>query len=799
MVRFSFLKPLILLLAASPILFFFQNCSQLKSELSVLESNLSSTADDAKIYLSTISMTDVGGISIKNKFGYIDGPVHGGGLDDSNHLARYQKLDQEVAPGLRIYNFWWASVEPTIASAGATPQYVAAKTPHECPAGAELYPKQNQSLGSFHFYRCVNKGELAKFKKIFQYDQSDRVIPIVTLYGTPLQYRGTDCQQGNDGFLNIQGVMVHPWGCPPVDLRHFEDYVRIMAKEFGFIKHWNIWNENNSDTWFHMSPEITSSRAQHLGNMMNIVNRIFKEESLSNFRLYMSLDLHWQSAPNPQSVGSMELLDGLWNVVSSDVPWSLNLHPYTDEHAVNPAGFPIDDRYHSASYYGFGNLDKVIQFQRTKLQQKGISNNTAPQLYALLGEQGWYMTNANKRSIAIEICKAQDIMNKNPFILGATYNTLFVQGTGDQDGLGLLPQNILNSIGQANAEPTYQAMLSTHPNRWGKTADHFCCTQAQVGCGTSTPKITYSWSTGQFGSCSANPSYSYSAWSACTNGSQTRTASCVNTSGTKTRAVSCVGSDGQTVADSFCSGSKPAASESCTATCSGQMLTQQSCTNQNSYSWSTGQFGSCSASPSYSYSAWSACTNGSQTRTASCVNTAGTKTRTVTCTNGSGQTVADSFCTMSKPTVSEFCVSSCTGSAVTTQSCTSTPAPSPTPTPGPISNSNIQSVRASVGGVSGQTGRWWCQSHFGRNLGGGWICISGNCDTDAYYNQEFTCEKRYAVADRVTAVVGGVSGQTGSWWCQNHFGNNLGGAWDCIGSRCSQDAVRGEVFDCGRR
>ena len=166
-------------------------------------------------------------------------------------------------------------------------------------------------------------------------------------------------------------------------------------------------------------------------------------------------------------------------------------------------------------------------------------------------------------------------MNKNPFILGATYNTLFVEGTGDQDGLGLLPENILNLFSQANAEPTYQAIQSTHPNRWGKTADHFCCTQAQVGCGTSAPPVT--------------------------------------------------------------------------------------------------------ASP-------------------------------------------------------------CSGTAVTTQSCSS---PTPEPTPAPISNSNIQTVRASVGGVTGQTGRWWCQNHFGNNL--------------------------------------------------------LSSTWDCIGSRCSQDAVRGEIFDCGRR
>ena len=89
MARFGFLKSFILVLAVSPVLFLFQNCSKIQSELSSVGGSVISNAENSQIYLSAITMTDVGGVSIKNKFGYSDGPVHGLGLDDSNHLTRY--------------------------------------------------------------------------------------------------------------------------------------------------------------------------------------------------------------------------------------------------------------------------------------------------------------------------------------------------------------------------------------------------------------------------------------------------------------------------------------------------------------------------------------------------------------------------------------------------------------------------------------------------------------------------------------------------------------------------------------
>jgi WW domain/Thrombospondin type 1 domain len=106
------------------------------------------------------------------------------------------------------------------------------------------------------------------------------------------------------------------------------------------------------------------------------------------------------------------------------------------------------------------------------------------------------------------------------------------------------------------------------------------------------------WFTGTYGTCSVS----------CGGGSQTRT-------------VQCRDSNGVAVADSQCTGSKPAESQSCnTVACAG-------------FGWSTGSFGTCSSS-----------CNG------------GTQTRTVVCRDGSNQVVAESNCDSgSKPAASQPC------------------------------------------------------------------------------------------------------------------------------------------------
>ncbi len=121
-----------------------------------------------------------------------------------------------------------------------------------------------------------------------------------------------------------------------------------------------------------------------------------------------------------------------------------------------------------------------------------------------------------------------------------------------------------------------------------------------VSCRSDICGVTFDWDVGTFSNCSAS----------CGGGSQSRS-------------VICMRSDGLTAADADCPGSKPATSRACNT---------QACAPTYTYAWSTGVFGACSSS----------CGGGSQTRS-------------VTCQRNDGVSVADSYCSGSKPAASQAC------------------------------------------------------------------------------------------------------------------------------------------------
>lgn len=100
-----------------------------------------------------------------------------------------------------------------------------------------------------------------------------------------------------------------------------------------------------------------------------------------------------------------------------------------------------------------------------------------------------------------------------------------------------------------------------------QSCNEYCSWDSTQACNTGSC-YTYSWYTWSRWSCSANP-YWWSRWTcskSCGWGTQYR--SCYGTSGTKTRTVYCRRSDGLKVSDSFCSGTKPSSSSSCSSSCS---------------------------------------------------------------------------------------------------------------------------------------------------------------------------------------------------------------------------------------
>jgi hypothetical protein len=151
------------------------------------------------------------------------------------------------------------------------------------------------------------------------------------------------------------------------------------------------------------------------------------------------------------------------------------------------------------------------------------------------------------------------------------------------------------SLGCINTSGTLTQTVECRDSNGVKLADEKCdaakkpktsvtceskCSGTPVSSQSCAGAVSYSWVASSFSSCSAQPAFSYSAWSTCSaSGTQTRSnLGCVNTTGTQTRTVECQTASGSKVADSYCLAStKPPLSQSCSSTCSGTPVTQQSC------------------------------------------------------------------------------------------------------------------------------------------------------------------------------------------------------------------------------
>jgi hypothetical protein len=104
----------------------------------------------------------------------------------------------------------------------------------------------------------------------------------------------------------------------------------------------------------------------------------------------------------------------------------------------------------------------------------------------------------------------------------------------------------------------------------------------------------------------------------------------------------------------------------------------------------------------------------------------------------------------------------------------------------------------------GRTGKWWCDNHFGGNFGGYWKCLSvsglNSCGATVPNGELVSCSY-YADVQSVNVGSLNAPGRTGTWWCDHHFGGNLGGTWDCLGvasGSCSADAPANSTVTCGR-
>ena len=94
------------------------------------------------------------------------------------------------------------------------------------------------------------------------------------------------------------------------------------------------------------------------------------------------------------------------------------------------------------------------------------------------------------------------------------------------------------------------------------------------------------------------------------------------------------------------------------------------------------------------------------------------------------------------------------------------------------SQTRVETITVTAPYAKNRTGQWWCDHHFANNLGGVWACVGNNCSQGIQYNETVICQS-YADVQTVKAY-SPANGRTGQWWCDHHFGDNVGGTWVCI-------------------
>lgn len=183
---------------------------------------------------------------------------------------------------------------------------------------------------------------------------------------------------------------------------------------------------------------------------------------------------------------------------------------------------------------------------------------------------------------------------------------------------------------------------------------------------------TYGWVSSSWSGCTASPSWS--GWSSCSascgGGIQSR--SCYNTSGTEYRSNNCVRYDDQaSVASSYCSGSPPSTSRSCSSYCSGSSSqscnTQSCCTPVTTITGTSACSASCGGGTHTLY--WSNMCGTTWTTTAAC-NTQACCTPAPTIVGNSGCQVSGAWwCEQSNGSITYYWSDGCGGSWTTSSSC----------------------------------------------------------------------------------------------------------------------------------
>lgn len=360
-----------------------------------------------------------------------------------------------MRPGIRRYNMFWSSFEPTTSTANA----------RKCDPGFELHPNRSEDGMAWNRFHCYRTSQLRAFDLLFRLDRTIGAQGAAILYSAPAWAIEPNCT----GF--VFGKDVIKGGCVPRDdaLGDFEDFVTLLASRYSpHLKHYIVWNEVASAGWMDCSPH-TPNRAGPDGTstltdnefefwvnkyaelMKRTDTAVARQAPQEGFMIWASNDRRWerprQADGDPLHVGVRPFLDRLWLKLKTNFSWSLAVHPYDP-------GNPMDDSEmapgHHPQAYTFATLDVVREYQRAQVRAVGgvDPDSTKGKMFTWLfpSEQGWPFPDCcTDRVRARNICYSHALACSQLQVIGVTHN--FFQddlGGSEQGGqdYGLIPGNI---------------------------------------------------------------------------------------------------------------------------------------------------------------------------------------------------------------------------------------------------------------------------------------------------------------------------------------------------------------------
>ena len=228
------------------------------------------------------------------------------GMDVAMRDRRYEVL-ASMQPGIRRYNFFWSSLEPT-APPGAG---------EACPSGTVTFQGLRQ--------HCYNAARLAKWDDLLNRDVAIGAQQAGIMYATPGWARPANCT----GFP--WGKSMYKNGCVPLpEFRDdWEDYIAFLTARYNggangkgpTLRHLVIWNEVADAGWMDCSGLGVSNRATVAGASgdeqvtvaefqvwmeayVDLMTRAYRAavQNIPSVVLYVSTDRLWE-APKSMKVG----------------------------------------------------------------------------------------------------------------------------------------------------------------------------------------------------------------------------------------------------------------------------------------------------------------------------------------------------------------------------------------------------------------------------------------------------------------------------------------------------------------